>query len=350
MGRAVLIDCLPWLGMWLAAAACLWMTVRLNAGKFRFRRLLHLHRNELGSAQSLSFVLTLPLFVAVSLFIVQVSQLMIGTITVHYAAFAAARAAVVWIPAGLGSREQWTIGENSVGGLGYGPDFSAPDQIPPSYVQPTSGGLTYLLNGGGPKYDKIFRAACLACLPICPSRDLGLGPPPTPEAAATQQALKAMYQALAPGRAPSDARLANKLAYAMRYTDVEVRFYHHNSEPPLVSPQGPWGLNYSSGQGGPGFDTGPGSEEFQPGQEIGWQDPITVTVHHYLALLPGPGRLLANKVSFLQTAPDRVQRQIEQDTQEKQFPPDVYVYKLTASCTLGNEGEKSVLPYEYPLD
>ncbi len=350
MGRAVLIDCLPWLGMWLASAACLWLMVRLNAGRFHLHRLSWLHHDEVGSAQSLSFVLTLPLFVAVLLFIVQVSQLMIGTITVHYAAFAAARAAVVWIPAGLGSRDQWTIGENSVGGLGYVPDFSAPDQIPPNYIQPTSGGMTYVLLGGGPKYDKIFRAACLACLPICPSRDLKLGPPPTQDAVWTQQTLKAMYEALAPGRAPSDARLANKLAYAMRYTDIEVRFYHDNSEPPLVSLQGSWGLNYSSGQAGPGFDTGPGSEEFLPGQEIGWQDPITVTVHHYLALLPGPGRLLANRVGFLRTAPDRVQRQIEQDTQEKQFPNDVYVYKLSASCTLGNEGEKSVLPYEYPVD
>ena len=41
----------------------------------------------------------------IMMFIVQVSQLMIGTIVVHYAAFAAARTAIVWIPARLGLEE-----------------------------------------------------------------------------------------------------------------------------------------------------------------------------------------------------------------------------------------------------
>ena len=51
--------------------------------------------------QSLSFVLTLPLFIMVMMMIVQVSQLMIGMVVVHYAAFAAARSAAVWIPAAM---------------------------------------------------------------------------------------------------------------------------------------------------------------------------------------------------------------------------------------------------------
>lgn len=343
MGRAVLLDCLPWLALLLISGVCLWLVVRLNEGRFRVRRLLSLHRNEVGSAQSLSFVLTLPFFVVILLFIVQVSQLMIGTVMVHYAAFAAARAAVVWIPAGFGSRDNWTIGENWVAGVGYGPDYSAPDQVPPSHIQPGTGGLTYILGGGGPKYDKIASAACLACLPICPSRNLGLAPPSTQEALWTKQALKSMYETLAPGTSPSDARLTNKMAYSMRYTTVDVRFYHDNSEPPLVSLfGGPWLIAYN------GARTGPGSEEFWPGQEIGWQDPITVTVTHYLALLPGPGRILANKVGFIRTPADDVQQRIEQDTQEAQAD-NFYVYKLTASCTLGNEGEKSVLPYEYQI-
>jgi hypothetical protein len=299
-----------------------------------------LHRNEVGSAQSLSFVLTLPFFVVIILFIVQVSQLMIGTIMVHYAAFAAARAAVVWIPARIG-----TVAENWVGGQGYGPDISfplPPDQIPPSYLQPGSGGLTYILGGGGVKYDKIATAAYLACLPICPSRNLGIALP-TPEATATGQTLRTMYQTLAPGRSPTEALVANKLAYAVRYTEVDIRFYHHNSEPPLLSLLGgPYGISYAN------TDFGPGTEEFWPGQEIGWQDPITVSVTHYLALLPGPGRFLANKVGFVKTPTDRVQQQIEQDTEAAQAS-NVYVYKLTASCTLGNEGEKSVLPYEQPV-
>lgn len=343
MGRAVLCNCLPWLGLLLVSCAGLWLVVRLNQGGLRFRRLLVLHRNEVGSAQSLSFVLTLPIFVVVLLFIVQVSQLMIGTIMVHYAAFAAARAAVVWIPAGIGSRDNWTIGENWVGGQGYGPDYSAPDQTSPSYLMPGSGGLTYILSGGGLKYDKIASTACLACLPICPSRNLGIALPSTPEVLSTKQAVRTMYQTLAPGRSPNEARMTNKMAYAMGYTTVDIRFYHDNSEPPLLSLfGGPYGKAYNGGT------TGPGAEEFWPGQEIGWQDPITVTVTHYLALLPGPGRILANKVGFIKTPTDDVQQRIEQDTQEAQAG-NFYVYKLTASCTLGNEGAKSVLPYEYPV-
>lgn len=345
MGRAVLCDCLPWLALLLISGLCLWLVVRLNESRFRLRRLVFLHRNEVGSAQSLSFVLTLPIFVVVLLFIVQVSQVMIGTIMVHYAAFAAARAAVVWIPAGIGSRDNWTIGENWVGGSGYGPDFSAPDQAFPSYLQPESGGLTYVLGGGGLKYDKITTAARLACLPICPSRNLGLSLPP--EAATAQSLLKNLYQTLAPQTSLADSRLRNKLAYAIQYTNLEVRFYHHNSEPPLMSLLGgPWGRDYNDSRPAPGSDNGPGSEEFWPGQEIGWQDPVTVTVTHYLALLPGPGRILANKVGFIRTPTDDVQQRIEQDTQEAQAG-NFYVYKLTASCTLGNEGAKSVLPYEY---
>jgi hypothetical protein len=87
-------------------------------------------------------------------------------------------------------------------------------------------------------------------------------------------------------------------------------------------------------------------------QELGWQDPITVKVTHYFALLPGPGRILANEVSFIRTAPDHVQTQLDLDARDAasenvQIPSGVKVYKLTASCTLGNEGEKSVMPYEY---
>jgi hypothetical protein len=343
MGRAVLWDCLPWLALLLVSGAGLWLVVRLNEGGLRLRRLLFLHRNEVGSAQTLSFVLTLPIFVVVLLFIVQVSQLMIGTIMVHYAAFAAARAAIVWIPAaGPGARANSAGGENCENCVEqYTVDAEAPENvflpIPP--VEPSQGGLTYLVSRGGAKYVKIRSAALLACLPICPSRDLGLSLPP--DAAAVQSLLKSVYQTLA-RTSPADARWRNKLAYATQYTDVDIRFYHANSgglEPPLVH----WGINYGDQRRpGPGFD------EYREWQEIGWQDPITVTVTHYLALLPGPGRILANRVGFIRTAPDRVQNQIEQDTQEAQAP-NVYVYKLTASCTLGNEGEKSVLAYEYQL-
>ena len=65
-------------------------------------------RRSRGQRQSLSFVLTLPLFILVMLTLVQISQVMIGRMVVQYAAFAAARSAIVWVPARLpGEPENW---------------------------------------------------------------------------------------------------------------------------------------------------------------------------------------------------------------------------------------------------
>lgn len=346
MGRAVLIACVPWLALCLGAGAVLWLLVCLNGGRFELRRVIRLHRDQAGAVQSLSLVLTLPLFVLVLFFIVQVSQLMIGTIVVHYAAYAAARAAIVWIPARLD-----TLPENCVDGYWLDPD--APDQVFPITdpnspdFAPGSGGLTYVLAQAGPKYEKIASAAWMALMPICPSRDVGVGP--APQTALAADILKRTYRTLATRASPNtrlDGRVENKLSYAIQATDVQVRFYHGNAaelEPPLV----PWGISYT----GRSDEIDEGSVEFRPMQEIGWQDPITVKVVHYYALLPGIGRLLAEKN---QPAPgkshDRTRESIQSDTAEARLmglPQDLYVRKIEASCTLGNEGEKSVIPYVY---
>ena len=100
-------------------------------------------RRRRRSAQALSFVLTLPIFMWVMMFIVQVSQLMIATIAVNYAAFAAARTAIVWIPANIAGVET----ENCISGL-----------VPTGQAQ---GGDTYSVNAtpGDPKYAKIQMAS-----------------------------------------------------------------------------------------------------------------------------------------------------------------------------------------------
>ena len=126
--------------------ALLWFLVRLNRAGFQWRRLLLLHADEGGSAQALSFVLTLPIFVWVMLFIVQVSQLMIATIAVNYAAFAAARSAIVWIPANIAGVET----ENCV--AGYTPDLNAQNLVPvldptaPNYGPAQGAGDTYIVS------------------------------------------------------------------------------------------------------------------------------------------------------------------------------------------------------------
>ncbi len=102
-----------------------WALVRFSRAQLRLGRLLTLHRDEAGSIQSLSFVLTLPVFIFVMLMIVQVSQLMIGIVVVHYAAFAAARSAAVWIPAAMPAPE----GPCCISSYAVDPD--APDQVAP---------------------------------------------------------------------------------------------------------------------------------------------------------------------------------------------------------------------------
>ena len=322
MSRAVLQACWPWLALGLASLAAAWLLLRASRAQFRPGRLRDLHRDQAGSVQSLSFVLTLPLFIMVMLLIVQVSQLMIATVVVHYAAYAAARSAAVWIPADLGSPE----GPDCISA--YYPDPVATDQVFPELdptaedYGPSKGGVTYLIEPGSVKYQKITAAAVLACSPISPSRDVGA---PAPQDAQSGDILKAAYKALVPSSSSNsgtDRRLDHKLAYAAKYTDVEVRFFHKNEEPPLATYQLPDDLN-----------------EFYF-NEVGWQDLITVTVNYKLALLPGPGRLLARYVRGPNGEPDKVAKSIQQQG-------NLYMYPLTAAITMGNEGEKSVISYAY---
>lgn len=98
MQRDILIACAPWLALLAAAFVCARVLIRLSGARWQWGRLKQLHACQQGSVQSLSFVLTLPLFLLIVLFIVQVSQLMIAITVVHYAAYAAARSAMVWIP------------------------------------------------------------------------------------------------------------------------------------------------------------------------------------------------------------------------------------------------------------
>ena len=322
MGRELLLACLPWLGLLLAAGVVLLLLMRLNGSRPDPRRLARLHRDEVGSVQSLSFVLVLPFFVMVILFIVQVSQLMIGTVVVHYAAYAAARAAIVWIPANLSEYKP----ENCISARYLDPE--ALDQVAPSLEGPTDGGLTYVILPEGPKYEKILSAAALACVPIAPSRDLGLVP--QGRAAVAADILDRTYRAITQddGSNPRlTQRLQNKLAYALDQTAIEVRFHHRNREPPLE-----WS---------PMFTDVTLADYFRE-NELGWQDQIRVIVHHNLALLPGPGRFLARSQPPSAGATDEVASRIQRIG-------GVYVYPLSATITLGNEGEKSVIPYAFPI-
>ncbi len=322
---AIFQACLPWFAILMVAGLSLTLVCRAAQVAPDLRKLRRLHTDQAGAVQGLSFVLTLPFFVLIVLFIVQVSQIMIGTVVVHYAAFAAARSAIVWIPARVGLVEL----ENRISG--YDLDPQAGDQTPPildpsdpSYG-PNDGGLTFAIAPGGPKYSKIAVAAALAVMPICPSRDLGLALPGN--AGPPAAILNAVYRRNVPDYDlnPRIAqRLLNKLAYAWNFTNVEVRFFHSNREPPLIPQFLP-----------------PDPNEFYT-NELGFQDSVTVTVRHDMALLPGPGRFLARPTPSPGGGPDMTAQGIQRRG-------GIYVFPLTATITLGNEGEKSVVPYTYVL-
>jgi hypothetical protein len=330
MGRAMAMASVPWLALLVTSFLALLLLVRLSRVRWELGRLRRIHADQVGTVQNLSFVMTLPLFVFVMMLIVQVSQLMVAQMVVEYAAVAAARAAVVWIPTRIDDVESW----NCSGGYD---DFDNPPSMPFSGPQP--GGKTHVLSHGPPpsqKYQKIRMAAVLACLPISPSRRFpGIPAPPADMVSALADAYTAIT-----GKCDEKARnrLANKLAYTL-FQDprdaskdtltVDVQFYHSNKELPLACPPA-----FLPGQ----VDAGvlPDGHEFAQGRELGWQDPITVTVKYHLALLPGPGRLLATWQG--RAAP--VARIEGQQGNPSNVFMDTYVYSLTATATLGNEGEK----------
>ncbi len=335
MARAMLLACSPWLVLLLVLILAAWALLRFSRAQLRLGRLLELHRDEVGSVQSLSFVLTLPVFIMIMMMIVQVSQLMIGSVVVNYAAFAAARSAAVWIPAAMADPE----GPCCISSYAVDPD--APDQVAPeldptaSDYGPSSGGLTYKIEPGSPKFNKIASAAILACVPISPSRDLGLKVPTDPPTASQMDSvLKAAYGTLAPSSSSNGAvgpRLDHKLAYAIQNTEVEIRFFHKNQEPPLET-------YYEQSYFNP-LDYVPTDYGEFYFNEVGWQDPITVTVKYQFPLLPGPGRMLARYVVG-PSGTDQVASKIQQNG-------GVYTYPLEARATIGNEGEKSVVTYVY---
>ncbi|MBN1395774.1 MAG: pilus assembly protein [Pirellulales bacterium] len=328
MVRSTLLACLPWLAILLASLFVLLVLAKLNRARPRIGRLRRLHADQRGSSQSLAFVLTLPLFVMVLLLIVQVGQLMIAQMVVEYAAFAAARAAAVWIPADL-SMHSVEEGPNRVGGY---------DLVPAEADAATvAAGSVYRLWEYGLKYGKIRRAALLGCMSICPSRDLGIAL--SGDAAASADSLANAYNALTQtSDAAAARRLRNKFAYAAANTKVEVEFFHSDDEPPpnAAAPTKPVNLI-----GAMSYDCYIIMDDetydlcFRC-NEVGWRDPITVRITHNLALLPGPGRLLARSTG----AADRVSSGIENRG-------DVYTYPLSASATIGNEGEVSRRPYVY---
>lgn len=337
MNRAILEACLPSLLAILVAFVLLWAVLRFAKTQVQVSRLWTLHRCERGSVQSLSFVLTLPAFLMILLFIVQVSQLMVGIMVVHYSAYAGARAACVWIPAEMSSYEPENVFAVNAG------------------EQPViRGDSLFLHNGdnlenlntttanGSLKFNKIQQAIVLACAPISPSRDLTDRRQSVPQWVANAQSATArLYQQLAPATQNNSRipiRLQTKLAYAYHNTQVIVE-WKEGQHPEKDVETGP---TYNP-RGTVDPDVPPErTTEGEMGwyrQEVGWQDAVTVHVRHRFALLSGAGRFLA---PWFVPSADRAAR-VYVDRQNYGEP--VYSVEIPASYTMTNEGYKSVVPH-----
>jgi hypothetical protein len=340
MHRAILEACFPWFLWLMAAFAGLWLVARVSGASLRLARLRRLHRCQEGSVQTLSFVLTLPLFMMIVLFIVQVSQLMIGITVVHYAAFAAARAAIVWLAAETPDEPQNTMDPITVDETSVYPAWMSRvvvfNQIP---------------TGRAWKYNKIWSAAALACLPIAPSKQYLTASALSSFNSNLGNTTAKMYRSMVPKAANDPViarRILNKNYYACEHTWIQISGADYGmlmpgsglvgnslvgrTDNPLNHPIIQWKSN-----------------------EIGWQDPITVQVWFRFPLLTGPGRFLSPG-HFLKTqlappdgTPDKVSSgiQIWDKKDHPQYAESVYWTKLTATATITLEGIKSGIPMVY---
>ncbi len=168
----------------------------------------------------------------------------------------------------------------------------------------------------------------LACLPIAPSRDAINGQSSGVLGGTDiDEGLQRFYPSFDQSSQTNSriaTRLNNKAAYSMVATSVRLSFEDRNSEPREGT------VTYNP--------IGHAIIEYYP-SEVGWQDPITVTVTHHFALLPGPGRMLDRLLVRQDGAPDRVSETI--DSQGN----GIYTTPLTASATMTAEGLMSVRPY-----
>ncbi|MBX3441898.1 MAG: hypothetical protein KF774_05785 [Planctomyces sp.] len=268
--------------------------MKLRPGKWR-----RLAGDESGAVQSLAFVMTFPLFLLLALFVAQISQLMIAVCVVHYAAFAAARSASVWIPASTGNAR-----ENEL-----------PDGRPVAAVWRLS--LAGVEQQPNRKSQEILSAAALACAAIAPSRQVG--PAPSPLAASAAVALAQVVPALDAAAGPNarlPQRLANKVGYSYANTTVDIRIIDS-------------GIRSSVGGLATYNPTGHPIVRHNP-SEAGWQDGVEATVRHRFVLLPGPARWLAAGIA------NRDGRIIRED--------GVYKTSLSATATMTLEGLQSLRP------
>ncbi len=365
MHRAILQACLPWFFWLCVASGLMLLLVQFCGSRIDWRRLRRLNKGEEGSVQSLSLVLTLPVFLMLVLFIVQVTQIMVGIMMVNYAAFAAARAASVWIPADVTTdasfadppfdNPQIDVDFDSYSYIGNRviPNGNLNDGALQGLLEPSNvvagivdgsglqGGGYAVINAtsgaGSFKYQKVMMAGIIPCLTISPSRSTGTDSQLPYQLQYTYDALNKLYPVVDPKSKSNNKisqRLRNKLSYAGRYTTVDLMWQNIAHPVPDVMD----GPTYN-----PFAHPAPNVPPWNP-NEIGFRDPVTVSVKHQFSLLPGIGRILSNAIdqrdATKKGANDRAANRIRQQSSN-----DLYTVQLEASATFINEGFKSVVRY-----
>lgn len=406
MSRAIFEACVPCLIAMAVAFLLLWCVMKLSGARLNWRRLRALHRCEDGGVQSLAFVLTLPLFMMISLFIVQVSQLMVGIMVVHYSAYTAARSAIVWLPARVDDEDHrsrnrlndatdngtyihfwrennsdpWTQqtvtmlpppfrrhNQNVLGGVDTGSGlFSSANDPHRVYAFPPNSGPGSPGSGSSDasfKFEQIRTAAVLSCATIAPSRDLGLQSRSF-VGQSLMDTVPNIYRILAPRSSANtrlDQRWKNKIAYSDQNTMVQLSWVRirNGEEERLGATYNPRTFRTSvwphpqpmPDRSKPlplNYLPEPGIVKTIPHEkgEIGWQDAVTVHVVHRFALLPGPGRFLAKfLVPTKVDLPPEVRTRLSNLHPVPSYSEPVRTVTIPASATMTMEGFKSIRSY-----
>jgi hypothetical protein len=340
LNRAVLEALIPPLIALVISFLLLRLIIRFSGAKLDLKRLRRIHSCEHGGVQSLSSVITLPLFIMIVMFIVQVSQLMIGLMAIQYSAYAAARSAIVWTPAHVERSGRYVEEFENV----LQPPLDEGTPITMSYdgelmVSPSAGGdyaTSYKLN-------KMFAAAVLGIAPVCPSRPI-VETVSDEQGGISEEVVQGIYERLDPESYASNPKVAerirNKLAYAWQNTQLTLSFVDKDTyNGPTYNPRV---LQIVDGT----IVTNEAGEwiRYWSEHEIGWQDPLTLTVTHEFALLPGPGRFLAKYLVRSDGGEDRTATRITTQTGGAFLRP-TYTVTMSASATMTNDGFKPLLTF-----
>ncbi len=284
-----------------------------HSGWQRLRsRLRGLDECEDGGVQSLALVLTLPFFVGTILLLVQLSQVLIGIMTVHYAAFASARAAVVWIPS-------WVEDQDPT----RGNDATGEDEIDVYFTRGQPIDLIPGVAQNSRKFREIQAAAVQACVAISPARAVN-GP-----RAGGSDVSDAVDAFLAFQNLTNDPRIgrwrtaaANRWSYSAANTRVRLAFMGQPRLSPTYNPVGHPVVPHE-------------------GNEAGWDESVTVIVSHEVSLVPGPGRWLFQRVMWGRVPGGLAANWVGASGRLDRVP-------VVGSATLTLAGLQSNRPFVYP--